>query len=215
MPHIACDTHTHTLASRHAYSTLEENVRAAAEQGFELLGVTDHFSSMVHPETATGIDLRDYQYFLNFEVWPRTWHGVRLMHGCEADIVDLDGHLYGWDLPVEYRLGGPAGQPTETLQEVVFRDCDYVIASVHAHPWALGATRAELTRMYMRALEHPKVLILGHIGRSGLDVDFGEIAAAARDLGKCIELNESSLYGRQDSSARCRQVMEACQAAGC
>ena len=52
----------------------------------ELLGVTDHFSSMMHPEVPTGVDLRNYQHFLNFEVWPRTWHGVRLMHGCEADI---------------------------------------------------------------------------------------------------------------------------------
>ena len=214
MLHIACDTHTHTVFSQHAYSTVEECVRAAAELRFELLGVTDHFSSMVRPEPQTGVDLRTYQHFLNFEVWPHTWHGVRLMHGCEADIVDLEGHLYGWDQPVEQGLGGPYGW-RDTLQEAVFRDCDYVIASVHAHPWALDASRAELTRMYVRALEHPKVLILGHIGRSGLDVDLGEIAAAARDLGKCIEVNESSLYGRQDSSARCQQVVEACLAAGC
>ena len=28
-----CDVHTHTLFSRHAYSTIRENVLAAAEQG--------------------------------------------------------------------------------------------------------------------------------------------------------------------------------------
>ena len=27
-----CDVHTHTVASRHAYSTVEENVRAASER---------------------------------------------------------------------------------------------------------------------------------------------------------------------------------------
>ena len=31
MVRISCDVHTHTLASRHAYSTIEENVRAAAK----------------------------------------------------------------------------------------------------------------------------------------------------------------------------------------
>ena len=36
MDRIKCDTHTHTLYSRHAYSTIEENVRAAAERGLEL-----------------------------------------------------------------------------------------------------------------------------------------------------------------------------------
>ena len=214
MPHIACDTHTHTIFSRHAYSTVEENVRAAAERGFGLLGVTDHFSSMVHPEAQTGVDLRDYQHFLNFEVWPETWHGVRLMHGCEADIVDLEGHLYGWDMPVDRGLGGPYAW-RDTLQEAVFRDCDYVIASVHAHQWALGATREQVTRMYVKALEDPKVLILGHVGRSGLDFDIDEVCAAARDLGKLIEINESSLYGRQDSSDRCRLIAQRCNAVGC
>ena len=46
MLHIRCDTHTHTIYSRHAYSTVEENVRAAAELGIGLLGSTDHYSSM-------------------------------------------------------------------------------------------------------------------------------------------------------------------------
>jgi putative hydrolase len=215
MLHISCDIHTHTVFSRHAYSTVEENVRAAAELRFELLGVTDHFSPMVHPEPVTGVDLRDFQEFLNFEVWPETWHGVRLMHGCEADIVDLEGHLFGWDLPIERNLGGPAGDTTQTLQQAVFDGCDYVIASVHSHPWAAGASREQLTQMYVRALENPKVLVLGHVGRSGLDFDIDEVAQAARDLGKLIEINESSLYGRQDSSERCLHIAQRCRAAGC
>ena len=215
MLHIACDVHTHTIFSRHAYSTLEENVRAAAELRFELLGITDHFSAMVHPESAAGVDLRDYQHFLNFEVWPEVCHGVRLMHGCEADIVDLDGNLYGWDMPVERSLGGPAASPAETLQQVVFRGCDYVIASVHGRRWAEGASREQLTRMYLRALEHPKVLILGHVGRSGLDFDIDAVAKRARELGKLIEINESSLYGRQDSTSRCVEIARRCKAAGC
>ena len=38
MPYtIAADIHTHTLASRHAYSTIAENVAAARAAGLELL----------------------------------------------------------------------------------------------------------------------------------------------------------------------------------
>lgn len=87
-----CDVHTHTVASRHAYSTVEENVRAASERGVDLLGVTDHFSCMtsVGVQTdGTGADIRDYQSFLDTVVWPREWHGVTLLRGAEADIVDV------------------------------------------------------------------------------------------------------------------------------
>ena len=215
MLNIACDTHTHTIASRHAYSTVEENVRAAAELRFELLSVTDHFSPMIQTEPATGVDLRDYQQFINLEMWPRRWHGVHLMRGCEADIVDLDGHLYGWNMPFDWRLSGPAEEPRTTLQEEVFYQCDYVIASVHGHRWADGATREQVTEMYIHALEHPKVLILGHVGRSGLDFDIDAVAMRARELGKLIEINEGSLFGRHDFTMRCTQIAQRCLNAGC
>ena len=97
---ILCDTHTHTLFSRHSYSTVEECVRAAAEQGLELYGATDHYSAMLYPEHNGRHDVRDFQFFMNYDVWPREWHGVQVMHGCEADIVDLEGHLFGYDVPV-------------------------------------------------------------------------------------------------------------------
>ena len=212
---IACDTHTHTIFSRHAYSTVEENVRAAAERGIELLGVTDHYSAMLRPDGAGGPDLRDYQEYLNFEVWPEVWHGVRLMHGCEADIVDFDGHLYGWDTPVSRSISGRPTEGEATLQELVLRDCDYVIASVHGTLDARASTRERATNLYLQALRHPKVLVLGHVGRSGLDFDVEAVAEEARDLGKLIEVNEASLYGRQDSTGRCLEVARCCKAVGC
>ena len=214
MLHIACDTHTHTIASRHAYSTVEENVRAAAEMRFELLGVTDHFSAMVQVESPEGPDLRDYQQFINFDMWPEVWHGVRLMHGCEADIVDLKGNLYGWDMPITRSLGG-VPRKVQMLSDIVFEQCDYVIASVHAKAFAEGATKEQITSMYVRALENPNVLILGHIGRSGLEFDLDAVAETARDLGKLIEINEGSLFGRQDSTERCRLVARRCLDVGC
>ena len=47
-----CDIHTHTLYSRHAYSTVRENVLAARDAGLELLGIADHFSDMLFPGQA-------------------------------------------------------------------------------------------------------------------------------------------------------------------
>jgi putative hydrolase len=101
------------------------------------------------------------------------------------------------------------------LQDRVFAQCDYVVASVHAHPWSEGATREQNTTMYLRVLEHPKVLVLGHAGRSGLDFDEEAVAEAARDAGKLIEINEASFYGRNHALDRCEQIARACMRVGC
>lgn len=37
---ILLDVHTHTIASGHAYSCLQEMVKAAADKGLEVLGIT-------------------------------------------------------------------------------------------------------------------------------------------------------------------------------
>lgn len=36
------DTHTHTVSSGHAYSTLREMIQAAAAKGLEAIALTDH-----------------------------------------------------------------------------------------------------------------------------------------------------------------------------
>ena len=213
MLRFACDIHTHTLWSRHAYSTVEENVRAAAEAGLELIGITEHYSEMLHP----GNDIRDFQYFLNFEVWPEVWHGVRLMYGAEADIVDTEGHLFGWDVPVTRGLTGAAVKEEKSLKETVFERCQYVIASIHNKDFTRDAGVVANTQMYINALADPKVIMLGHIGRSGVEIDFDEVICAARDMGKLIEINEHSFHGhlKADSVERCRIVAEKCAEHGC
>ena len=40
------DIHNHTIASGHAFSTLQEMAYAAAEKGIEYLGITDHGPSI-------------------------------------------------------------------------------------------------------------------------------------------------------------------------
>lgn len=214
---ILCDTHTHTLQSRHAYSTLEENVRAAADAGLELLASTDHFSAMLTPGVPIegDPDLRSYQHFLNQEVWPRDWHGVALLRGVEADIVDLDGHLFGHGYPQPRNISFGSYKEALDLDERVLLNMDFAIASVHGKPFLQDSTRSQNTRMYIKALEHPKVLILGHVGRSGVDFDIDEVVAAARDLHKLIEINETSLVHRAERSSRCRSIAERCAELGC
>jgi putative hydrolase len=211
---LGCDVHTHTLQSRHAYSTIGENVGEASAIGLELLGSSDHFGRQFTPFDPTGDEVsRSYQFWLNLRTWPRVWRGVHLAHGCEADIVDLDGHLFGYDIPVEYAMSCEPLPEAHTLKDGVFYRVDYVIASVHRADFALAATPAQNTRMYVNALQDPKVLTLGHIGRTGLDFDIDAVVRTAHELGKPIEINEHT-FDSTDGK-RCCRIAERCAELGC
>lgn len=216
-PPYGCDVHTHTLFSRHAYSTIGECVAAAKAAGLELLGSTDHYSAMISAASPTcPAYLRDFQHFINFAVWPRTWDGVYVMHGVEADIQDLDGHLFGWDVVLTEGITGRPYARERTLKDVVWKGIDYAIASIHDRTFAEGATLAQATDMYVRALEDPKVLILGHPGRAGVPFDVDTVLLAAKELGKLVEINEHSFVGRYNASRRdaCRTIAERCAELG-
>lgn len=214
-----CDVHTHTLYSRHAYSTVRENVLAARDAGLELLGVTDHFSDMLFPNTdLMRGSLRDYQHFINMGVWPRVWEGVRLLHGMEADIRTLDGRLFGQDVPADVSIVGRPYRRPASLFERALENCDYVIASVHYKDFAEDATLAEATQMYLGALAQPKVLVLGHTGRAGVAFDVVEVVGEAARQGKLVEINEHSLESRGRGGrtwGRCAQIAETCAELGC
>jgi putative hydrolase len=83
--HIEVDSHTHTIASGHAYSTLAENVAAAADRGIKLLAITDHGPAM--PGASHVL------YFMNMRVIPRIIDGVGVLRGAEANIMNRIGEL--------------------------------------------------------------------------------------------------------------------------
>ena len=80
---LLMDTHTHSIASGHAYSTVDENLRWAAEKGLKLVALTDHAPAM---KCTTS-----HAYFANLHVLPKELHGVRLLRGIELNIIDFDG----------------------------------------------------------------------------------------------------------------------------
>ncbi|MBQ9988278.1 MAG: phosphatase [Clostridia bacterium] len=206
MYRIECDTHTHTLYSRHAHSTIEENVRAAAEQRLTLLASTDHFGSMLYGD----YDMRNYEHLSSQGFLPRLWHGITVLRGLEADIVDLHGHLFGHRHRVEKTMMGTFYKEPRDLDELVMARLDFAIASIHDGSFAFGATVAQGTEMYCKALENPKVFILGHICRSGIPFDAKELVQHAKKCGKLLEINEHSFDRKDNTFDRCRALAECC-----
>ncbi len=139
-----------------------------------------------------------------------------MLRGAEADIVSLDGSLFGEDTPVTLDIAGDSYSRQHSLFDLVTRNLDYLVASVHNPQIAEGATLAQTTEMYINALEHPKVFMLGHTGRSGVPFDIDEVLLAAKAKHKIIEINNHSLEHGVDTEhwAVCRKIAERCAELG-
>lgn len=176
--HFLIDTHTHTISSGHAYSTLIENAQSAAEKGLSLLCVTDHAPTMPGAP--------HFWHFANQRVLPRFLHGVGILRGVEANILNTNG-----DIDIEPRI-------TESL--------DWVLASFH-EPVFAPANRQSHTEALLNVIQSGRVHALGHLGNPNFDFDFEPVLAAAAQHNVLIEINNSSLCGsRQGSQSRCEDI---------
>ena len=162
---IKIDTHTHTIASGHAYNTIREMASMAESKGLEGLAITEHAPKM--PGTC------GLYYFQNLKVVPRKLGNLRLLFGVELNILDENGTV---DLPEE-----------------TIRSLDIAVASIHPPCYGKTSGREENTRAYVNAMRKDYIDIIGHPddGRYGPDYDI--LARTARETGTLLEINNSSL----------------------
>lgn len=159
------DTHSHTIASGHAYSTIKEMAAAAKEKGLKALALTEHAPEM--PGTC------GLYYFQNLDVVPREACGIRLLMGAEVNIMDPDGTI---DLP-----------------EKTCRDLDIVVASIHLPCYGSDHTEAENTRAYVETMKKPYVNIIGHPDDGRFPFDYEVLVKTAKETGTLLEVNNSSM----------------------
>ncbi len=199
---LKADLHTHTIFSGHGYSTIEENIREAAEMKLEAVAITDHFGAgfvdidPVYPFKRLG-------HFFNTNSLPKEWHGVRLLRGAEMDITDEKGNLFGWDMKTGDDL-------YPTLDKRITSGCDIVIASIHRLPGSWSENTLQNTKMYCKVLENPSVLIIGHPGRARVPFEIDTVLRTAKELGKIIEINEHSYDSPKEVHHTCKTIAERC-----
>lgn len=178
---IIADTHTHTIVSGDAHSTLLENIQAAKQQGLKYLCVTEHVCSI--PRAAQPA------YFKSMCSIPRQYDGINLVRGVEANITDYQGHM---DMPDD-----------------ILDWLDWVIASLHdlvIRP----ADRQSHTVAWLSIAENPLVDVIGHCGDPRYAFDLDTVMPAFHRCGKIVEINSHSFEGRVGSDEGCRQVALAC-----
>jgi putative hydrolase len=179
------DTHTHTIASGHAYNTINEMVQAAARNGLQLLGITEHAPCMPG-------GTHEF-YFHNLRALRREKYGVKLLFGCELNIIDKEGNV--------------------DLSAFPLKQIDLGIASMHTHCYESG-TQEENTTAYLRAMDNPWVDIIGHPDDGRFPVDYRKLAQAAKEKHVLLEINNSSLKSngfRKNSRENAAELLRYCR----
>ncbi len=165
---IRGDLQMHTNATD-GNNTLAEMVAGSAARGYEYIAITDHTKAV---RVAGGLTKA------GFHKQSRAIEALRkhvskpvVLKGAEVDILE-DGSL--------------------DLDDDTLAQFDIVVVAVHSR---FNMSKTEMTRRIVRALQHPRVHILGHptgrlIGkREPYPVDIAEVIKAARDYGVLLEIN--------------------------
>jgi DNA polymerase (family 10) len=151
-------------------ATIAEMAEAAHARGWTYLGVSDHSQSAFY---AGGLSrdavLAQHEEIdrVNAELGGR----VRVLKGIEADIL-------------------PCGRVD--YDEEVLKRFDYVIASIHSR---FGMDERQMTDRVLKALDDPRVTILGHptgrllLTREPYALDLDAVLDKAAEVGAAVELN--------------------------
>lgn len=183
---FVADTHSHSLASGHAYSTIREMASAASQKGLKMLALTEHAPEM--PGTC------GLFYFMNLDVIPREMYGVELLFGAEVNIMNPNGKL---DLPHK-----------------ICKGLDIVIASIHSPCYGMEHTIKENTEAYVNVMKKGYVNVIGHPDDGRFPVDYEILVKTAKETGTLLELNNSSLRPasfRKDGRENMKIMLDLCK----
>ena len=222
---IIADLHTHTLSATHAFNTLDEMAAKAAALGYAALAITDHGPAMP--------DAPHMWHFANQTALPLVLHGVAMMYGAEANVMDTNGGLdfaqsrlraLDW---VVASIHSPCIPGLLTEKEATrlwlavaenpsrLRALDWVVASIHS-PCIPGLlTEKEATRLWLAVAENPYVDCIGHSEQQNYRYDYDLVTKAFAKNHKVVELNGNSVNVRRDGIPNMKLLLAACLKNGC
>lgn len=184
MKDIKIDMHTHTIASGHAYGTINEMIQSAAEKNLEMIGITEHGPGI--PGTC------DPFYFFNLRVIPRKQHGIKVMFGAEINILDYKGSL---DLKTDH-----------------IKHLDLRIAGIHFQCYKPG-NMDENTNAMIHAIKNPDIDIISHPDDGNCPLDYDAVVKAAKEYHTLLEINNNALRSpsRKNVAENQRTILELCK----
>lgn len=163
---LKIDLHIHTIHSGHACPTFYEVLEYAAKKKMNMVAVTDHGPSL----RGSAIDL----FFRIGYRAPKEYKGVKVLWGCEANIVDKDGNL--------------------DVKGRIRKSLDIVLLGIHGDDCFKDLGKEGNTKAIIKCFENEKPHIFTHPEAMMMDYDFEKVCQAACDNNVLLELNISSLF---------------------
>jgi putative hydrolase len=179
------DLHVHTISSGHAYSTLQEVIQYAKNNGLPMVGISDHAPGM-----PGGAHLF---HFLNMRILPKVIDGVRVLRGIEVNIMDHQGNI-------------DVDQRTLDMTE-------FAIASLHPPCIPFGDIKAN-TETLIKVMSIEGIQVIGHPDDERYPLDYDALAYAAKEHDVLLEINNSSMNGfsaRSNSKEVIKELLTACK----
>ena len=184
---LKADLHTHSIGSGHGYSSISENAHAAYELGLELIAITDH-----GPAIPSGAH---QWYFWNLHHVPGLYKGLRILRGCEANLV-TDGETHGSQCGLD-------------IAGIVLERLDYVEFGFHPTCGYDQGDKEANTEAVLRAMASPWVDQFNHPGNVlEYPIDVDAVIAAAIEHRVVLELNNSTLNPLAVRSASAEYEMD-------
>lgn len=176
---IVADMHTHTIASGHAYSTVNELAEAAAHKGLQAIAVTDH-----GPALPGGPHL---YHFGAIRFIPQHISGVRIFCGAEANILNTAGDI---DLPERYQ---------DRL--------DFILAGFHESCGFDDQGTSRNTEAVINAMQNTRIKAISHPGNPIFPLEYEAVVKASLATGTALEINNASLMiSREGSRPNCEKL---------
>lgn len=157
------DTHIHSLASGHAFNTINEIMQESKKKGLELIAVTDHGPNMEGAPHAG--------YFSMGNRVPKQFDNIKILFGCEANIINSEGTI---DLSYE-----------------IINNLDILLVGFHELTQYMNQGIKKNTQALICALEKYPIDIVSHPYRKSFPICVEEVAYYAAKKNVLLELNNS------------------------
>lgn len=162
---VKSDLHIHSIASGHAFNTIDEIINYSFEKGYKIIGVSDHGPDMEGAPHSG--------YFECLHRLPKEKKGMKILYGCEANIINEQGEI---DLP-----------------DCIVSSLDYVMAGLHKRTSYMYERSSVNTKSILAAIKSHRVDIITHPISISHMVDSIEIVEAAAYNNVILEINKSVL----------------------